>query len=1266
MNGLLSVIDALRELWGAPVDLGQPETLVGPAECVGSYRPLPSSAVRVTIHEHAVWLACPTAEADPSVGAAIFLHAGRRHVMPAIRLCCLTGGNARRLESVEYCRLDEWLHDALCRWQFPKVSASNAGGPKREKRETTTIVAQIRAKGIDSSDGLGLIARILRYAILGVDERHRYSLAKRLGIILPVRPQWLRPVVDTPLGRASATRLVLTAGLDLAEETEDGDQAAVVPHTQVRANRFRIQPNQSPDLGIDPVHTTEGKDIRLIGRLGEGVTIRERKLIVDESNHVSLSCSAAQIPFAGHDDPRRLLMAANMQMQAVPLDEAEAPMVHTCADNDLVRPGGVNLRVAYLAWEGLNHEDAWVVSQSAAERLTTTQTWTQTVAVRSYEQAVQVLVEEGDRVTAGQALVQRHIAPVLLSNDLGLLARLEDLDEEIPVDAADGIANTAATVQSIEIWDFVKDIGVPPDWVVGGDVRSCFRQVVRITLARELPLQVGDKLANRHGHKGIVGEILADEDMPRWQGKPLDALTDPISVLNRSNWGQVFETIFGRQGRIEVQSAATASQLALAQSEGQCPIEPPSSGRWIEQDVMGVAGIQFVMRLPHIARDKLSASPSPDQSVKNRAQRYGEMDHWALWAHCESLDAGPGRRWGAVAERLARLLAAAGFECSLRDDAVIVRQLALDEAPPPEHEALSIRLDRRERVPAEILAEVDAIQADQRAVFVFDPPVESVRLPRARSSKSRDAKAKQKDEPHEQTICWLPIISLADRPRHEELDRDHPLTLALRKIVHAQRTRKKQQKDEADEAKKARAEMRLRRAIQRYMQTAYSWCVGECATGADSSKASLLRRGLMGQRLTPSVRATAAPAGLLGLALDEVGLPLPLARALLGKRARSMSEEQVAAELSDRRFWLKRDPVLHRWGLLPVKAQIINGPVIRLTASILDPMGADFDGDTVAMFAELPGQPETDAQARPPRIAWDSSLKRAMFVPGKQYIYGLALLASDERRLGLLNQSLKSVGAPSWNVKLASTPKDAFQDWVEASAALVAEGRWWAILEEHAISALVGDAGMGLVIRSAEEISQLPVVQCGAAKADVFDAKSIETRSALERVLDGRSLEIYERPSAECSDPIADVMVAAKESIGRFGGALRRLLFTAPKLDVDLVRDAQMITEQATQRALSVKAGKKPLPYSKYNKHLGRILKGEPRIPADNEDLERLFDDLAEPCDRLCEQMKGSPIWLRWLRNPQELAALLVQVDDGAIVVPADDVRVASWLRPRE
>jgi hypothetical protein len=283
-----------------------------------------------------------------------------------------------------------------------------------------------------------------------------------------------------------------------------------------------------------------------------------------------------------------------------------------------------------------------------------------------------------------------------------------------------------------------------------------------------------------------------------------------------------------------------------------------------------------------------------------------------------------------------------------------------------------------------------------------------------------------------------------------------------------------------------------------------------------------------------------------------------------------------------------------------------------------------------------------------------------MFLPGKQYLYGLHLLGIDPDRLAAFQEALASAGAPPWPE--GARVKDTARDWVRQTRDKNPQGRWWGLIEEHALRALARAPDMDFGLLDFTALAALPVVACGAAK-NLYER---ETQPALEAILSGRSLNIYRRRTAEGAapaDPIAEVMVAAKASIGRFGGALRRLIYTARPLRPEHVQQAQSLTEQVTQKALSVKAGKPPVQYGEYESQLRRLLQGKTWDVPEGSELAGILGPMAGVWDSLRTVMSAEPaVWLEWLRKPHELADLLTRADGGTLRLPLDDLRLACWV----
>jgi len=152
-------------------------------------------------------------------------------------------------------------------------------------------------------------------------------------------------------------------------------------------------------------------------------------------------------------------------------------------------------------------------------------------------------------------------------------------------------------------------------------------------------------------------------------------------------------------------------------------------------------------------------------------------------------------------------------------------------------------------------------------------------------------------------------------------------------------------------------------------------------------------------------------------------------------------------------------------------------------------------------------------------------------------------------------------------------------------------------------------------------------------------------------------------------EPIGQVMVAAKQSVGLFGGALRRILYTAQRLDTDVIRQAQCLTKQATQKVLSVKAGKEPMRYVDFGRQLQRLLRGEPLeltgIGETAEEFKALVQDphLAAIWGSLMGYMSAErPAWQEWMLNPHELPDLLEKFEAAVICLPPNDIRVEPLL----
>ena len=189
---------------------------------------------------------------------------------------------------------------------------------------------------------------------------------------------------------------------------------------------------------------------------------------------------------------------------------------------------------------------------------------------------------------------------------------------------------------------------------VGDELPSGIVQMAKVYIAKKRKLKVGDKMAGRHGNKGIVARIVRDEDMPFLEdGTPVDIVLNPLGVPSRMNLGQIYETVLGWAGKELGVKFATPIFDGATHDEVEEWIKKaglPESGRtYLHNGLTGdrfdqptTVGIIYMLKLGHMVDDKMHArsigpySLITQQPLGGKAQfggqRFGEMEVWALEA----------------------------------------------------------------------------------------------------------------------------------------------------------------------------------------------------------------------------------------------------------------------------------------------------------------------------------------------------------------------------------------------------------------------------------------------------------------------------------------------------------------------------------------------------------------------------------------------------------------------------------------------------------
>ena len=189
---------------------------------------------------------------------------------------------------------------------------------------------------------------------------------------------------------------------------------------------------------------------------------------------------------------------------------------------------------------------------------------------------------------------------------------------------------------------------------VGDELPSGVNQISKVYLAQKRKLKVGDKMAGRHGNKGVVARIVREEDMPFLEdGTPVDIVLNPLGVPSRMNLGQIYETVLGWAGeKLGVKFAtpifdgATLDQIGEYTAKAGIPSFGSTylcdGGTGERFDQPATVGIIYMLKLAHMVDDKMHArsigpySLITQQPLGGKAQfggqRFGEMEVWALEA----------------------------------------------------------------------------------------------------------------------------------------------------------------------------------------------------------------------------------------------------------------------------------------------------------------------------------------------------------------------------------------------------------------------------------------------------------------------------------------------------------------------------------------------------------------------------------------------------------------------------------------------------------
>ena len=331
---------------------------------------------------------------------------------------------------------------------------------------------------------------------------------------------------------------------------------------------------------------------------------------------------------------------------------------------------GQNVLVAFMNWKGYNFEDAIVISQRLIhdDRYTSIHIETHTMDVRDTKLGPEMVTRDianvsedrlkdldengiiriGAEVTAGDILVGK-ITPKGEQE----LSSEEKLLRAIFGEKARDVKDTSLTLPN---GDRGKVVGVKIFSREHGDeLQAGVIQQYHVSVAQMRKIAAGDKMAGRHGNKGVVARILPIEDMPYLEdGTPVDIILNPLGVGKRMNIGQIFEThlgfaatALGYKVASPVFDGVTLEQIkeeltkAGLPTNGKVQLFDGQTGEGFQEHT--TIGYKYMLKLNHMVDDKIHArSTGPYAMVTQQplggkaqmgGQRFGEMEVWALEAY---------------------------------------------------------------------------------------------------------------------------------------------------------------------------------------------------------------------------------------------------------------------------------------------------------------------------------------------------------------------------------------------------------------------------------------------------------------------------------------------------------------------------------------------------------------------------------------------------------------------------------------------------------
>ena len=332
---------------------------------------------------------------------------------------------------------------------------------------------------------------------------------------------------------------------------------------------------------------------------------------------------------------------------------------------------GRNCFIAFMTWEGYNYEDAILINERLVkeDRLSTIHIEEYECEARDTKLGPEEITRDIPNVgeSAIKDLDERGIIRIGAEVDSGdILVGKVTPKGETELTAEERLLRAIFGEKAREVRDTSLKVphgegGIIVDVKVftrenGDDLSPGVNELVRCYIAQKRKIKVGDKMAGRHGNKGVISRVLPEEDMPFMpDGTPIDILLNPLGVPSRMNIGQVLELHLGMAcknlGGLKIATnpfdgVSNEELMALMEKanmakDGKYVLVDGQTGERFDERIS--VGIMYFLKLSHMVDDKLHARSTGPYSLVTQqplggkaqlgGQRFGEMEVWALYAY---------------------------------------------------------------------------------------------------------------------------------------------------------------------------------------------------------------------------------------------------------------------------------------------------------------------------------------------------------------------------------------------------------------------------------------------------------------------------------------------------------------------------------------------------------------------------------------------------------------------------------------------------------